>query len=135
MRPFISELFSTSSILTARSHWLDVGEFIVAFSYAYDWLYDAWTEQQRTAIMWSIIELGLQKGLQAYSTNMWFLTTNGNWNCVTNGGMIIGSLAIYNEDPSGTAKALLAQAVPNAAANCAMAPQADGTWSETSDYW
>jgi hypothetical protein len=116
-------------------HWLDVGEFIVAFAYAYDWLYDAWNQTQRDAIMWSIIELGLEKGVAAYSSNAWFLTTNGNWNCVTNGGMIVGSLAIYHEDPTGTAASLLTQAVSGAKANCAMAVQADGTWSETSDYW
>ena len=62
-------------------HWLDVAEFIVAFSYAYDWMYDAWTDTQRDAIMWSIITLGLDKGMDAYTQDSWFLSVHGNWNC------------------------------------------------------
>ncbi|MBW0476167.1 hypothetical protein O181_015882 [Austropuccinia psidii MF-1] len=116
-------------------HWLDVSEFTIAFAIAYDWLYDAWTPDQRNAIMWSIITLGLQKGIESHANNAWFLTTNGNWNCVTNGGMIVGSLAIMNEDPTGTAQKLLPLALQSASTNCVNAVSADGTWSETSDYW
>jgi hypothetical protein len=64
----------------ASSPWLDVGEFLAAFSYAYDWLYDAWTPQQRESIMLSIISLGLKKGLEAHDSNAWFLSVRGNWN-------------------------------------------------------
>ncbi|QGA19359.1 hypothetical protein EYB26_007048 [Talaromyces marneffei] len=117
------------------SHWLDVGEFLVAFSYAYDWLYDAWTHQQREALMWSMISLGLKKGLEAYDSNAWFLSVRGNWNCVTNGGMIIGSLAVYHEDPTGVAQALLPMAIENAKNYCSQAVESDGTWTETPDYW
>ena len=49
--------------------------------------------------------------------------------------MIVGSLAIYHEDPTGTAAKLLALAVPGARQNCAQAVQSNGSWSETSDYW
>lgn len=49
--------------------------------------------------------------------------------------MIIGSLAIYNEDPTGISSKLLALSVPNAEQNCAWAVQSDGTWTETPDYW
>lgn len=116
-------------------HWLDVAEFTVAFAIAYDWLYDAWTPEQRNAIMWSIITLGLQKGLESHANNAWFLTTNGNWNCVTNGGMVVGSLAIMSEDPTGTAQKMLPLALQSASTNCVDAVSSDGTWSETSDYW
>ncbi|KAG0149864.1 hypothetical protein CROQUDRAFT_73739 [Cronartium quercuum f. sp. fusiforme G11] len=116
-------------------HWLDVAEFTIGFAIAYDWMYDAWTADQRTAIMWSIITLGLQKGVESHANNAWFLTTNGNWNCVTNGGMVVGSLAIMNEDPTGTAAKLLPLALQSASTNCVNAVSSDGTWSETSDYW
>mgnify|MGYP000889977679 CR=1 FL=1 len=85
--------------------------------------------------MWSIINLGLAKGIESHANNAWFLTTNGNWNCVTNGGMVVGSLAIMNEDPTGTASKLLPLALQSAATNCVNAVSPDGTWSETSDYW
>jgi hypothetical protein len=53
----------------------------VAFALAYDWLYDAWNVTERESIMWSIIILGLSKGLEAYNENAWFLSVKGNWNC------------------------------------------------------
>jgi len=49
--------------------------------------------------------------------------------------MITGSLAIYNEDLTGTAAKLLTLAVPGAQKNCAQAVQSDGTWTETPAYW
>lgn len=116
-------------------HWLDIGEFTIAFAIAYDWLYDAWNPTQRDAIMWSIVTLGLKKGIEAYEINAWFLSVSGNWNCVTNGGIIIGALAIYHEDPTGTAARILGQAILNARQHCAQATHSDGTWAETPDYW
>lgn len=91
--------------------------------------------------MWSIINLGLQKGLNAYDGSTagnnyrWWLTVNGNWNCVCNNGLSAGALAIANEDPTGIAAQILAYTVPNAAANCANSVQTDGTWTETAAYW
>ncbi|KAK3372915.1 hypothetical protein B0T24DRAFT_649069 [Lasiosphaeria ovina] len=116
-------------------HWLDVGEFLVAFAYAYDWLYDAWSLEERTAIMWSMINLGLKKGLEAHESGARFLGVEGNWNCVTNGGMIIGALTIYHDDPTGVAKELLPRAIANVVQNCAQSVSSDGTWTETPDCW
>jgi len=119
-------------------HFLDVAEFTAAFAYAYDWMYDAWTEEQRDAIMWSILNLGLNYGLQSYTGNTgygWWQTTNGNWNCVCNGGLTMGALAILDRDPTGVAQQVLSHTVENAAANCMYAVSSDGTWSETQDYW
>ncbi|GAA95916.1 uncharacterized protein L969DRAFT_161862 [Mixia osmundae IAM 14324] len=131
-----SQYFGITGDNWNTQHFLDVGEFTAAFAYAYDWFYDAWTEDQRTAIMWSILSLGISKGITAHGTNpAWWTTTNGNWNCVCNGGLILGALAILNEDPTGQAQQLLAAAIPNAQDNCLQAVQDDGTWSETSDYW
>ena len=70
-------------------HFLDVGEFTAAFAIAYDWMFDAWTETQRDAIRWSIINLGLRYGVMAYdgtgSRYGWWTSVNGNWNCVSPG--------------------------------------------------
>lgn len=121
------------------AHFLDLAELTAAFAIGYDWLYDQWTTDQRTQIREAIINYGLKFGLSSYtdplSTYRWWQTVNGNWNCVSNGGLILGSLAIIDEDTTGTAAALLAQAVPNAVANCAMVPSTDGTGSETANYW
>jgi hypothetical protein len=120
-------------------HFLDVAEFTAAFAIGYDWLYDAWTPQQRTALMWSILVNGLQKGIQAYTdpttTFGWWRTVNGNWNCVCNNGLTMGALAVLEDDPTGWASQLLGLTIPNAEQNCAQGPSTDGTWSETPNYW
>ena len=54
----------------------------MAFSYAYDWLYEAWTPAERDAIMWTMITLGLAKAVEAYDSAAWFLSVRGNWNCM-----------------------------------------------------
>lgn len=41
----------TARLLVCSAHFLDVGEFLTAFAIGYDWFYDAWTEEQRTALM------------------------------------------------------------------------------------
>ncbi|KAH7309849.1 chondroitin AC/alginate lyase [Stachybotrys elegans] len=116
-------------------HWLDTGEFLVAFSIAYDWLYHSWDSHEKDAIMWTMINMGLKKGQQAYEEDQWFLHAKGNWNCVVNGGLIIGALAIYHEDPTGTASRILTMAIENARGNCCQGASPDGTWLETPDYW
>lgn len=60
---------------------------------------------------------------------------NGNWNCVCNGGLTIGALAILGDDTTGVASDLLGHTVDNAKENCARGPSTDGTWSETPNYW
>ncbi|SGY78606.1 BQ5605_C008g04899 [Microbotryum silenes-dioicae] len=123
-------------------HFLDVAEFTAAFAIAYDWLYDAWTEEQRTAIRWSITNLGLSYGLKVYQDPdgaaegySWWRLQPGNWDCVCTNGLIMGALAIANEDTTGIAAKVLAYATANSAEVCAMAVQADGTWTETPNYW
>lgn len=127
------------------AHFLDVAEFTNAFAIAYDWLYDYWSAEQKTAIMWSILNLGLHHGYlsltgdSSASSYYWWTGNpneiNGNWNCVCNGGMTLGALAILGDDPSGMAERILALTVPNAKANCLNGVHPDGTWAETANYW
>ncbi|KAI5474361.1 heparinase II/III family protein [Pseudohyphozyma bogoriensis] len=124
------------------AHFLDLAEFLTGFAIAYDWMYEAWTADQRTAIMWSMITLGLDYGYNALAdpsgagaAYSWWSTVNGNWNCRCNGGMIIGALAIMNEDPTGVAGNILPLALASQQTYCSNAPSSDGTWSETANYW
>ena len=60
---------------------------------AYDWFYDYWSEEQRSAIMWSILNLGLKYGNDVYvdpsgagaDFSWWSMSPSntGNWNCVS----------------------------------------------------
>ena len=111
-----------------------------AFGIAYDWLYDYWTDTQKSQIISSLIYYGLQPGLDAYTNasnyNGWWKTnTTGNWNCVCNAGLTIASLAILGDDTTGIAQQLLGLTVDNAKSNCAYAVTDDGSWTETPNYW
>ncbi|KAH9857983.1 chondroitin AC/alginate lyase [Lenzites betulinus] len=120
------------------THFLDTAEFSAAFAIAYDWLHDAWTDDQRTQILSSMKTYGLEVGLNAFSnssTGWWANNIEGNWNCVCNSGLTMGALAILEDDTTGLAEQLLAKTIPNALANCIWAVSSDGTWSETANYW
>jgi hypothetical protein len=54
---------------------------------------------------------------------------------VSNAGLMLGALAIYNEDPTGTAAQILPDTIANSQQYCAHAISSDGTWLETPDYW
>jgi len=120
------------------NHFLDTAEFTAAVAIGYDWLHDVWTSDQKTQMRSVMIKYGLQPGLSVYTANAgfgWWTGVNGNWNCVSNGGLTLGSLAILDDDTTGTAKQLLGFTVDNAKKNCANGPSTDGTWSETANYW
>jgi hypothetical protein len=92
-------------------------------------------------IRFTMLKYGLQPGLLVYTTptavsyGWWTNNITGNWNCVSNGGLIIGSLAILGEDDTGTAEQILSFAIDNAKANCAFGVTSDGSWAETANYW
>lgn len=122
------------------AHFLDTAEMTAAFGIGYDWMYEMWTDDQKSQIRSTMIKYGLSLGQTAYgadpkATGWWKSNTTGNWNCVCNGGLTLGSLAILGDDTTGSAEALLALTVDNAKQNCALAPSTDGTWAETANYW
>jgi hypothetical protein len=111
-----------------------------AFAIAYDWMYDAWTPDQKTTIVSDMIQYGLNYGVSAYTTQVtvtgwWTNNITGNWNCVCNSGLTMGSLAILGDDTTGVAQQLLGLTVDNANQNCVFAVSNDGTWAETANYW
>jgi hypothetical protein len=123
------------------AHFLDTAEFTAAFGIAYDWMHDAWTSDQQAAIRGAMITYGLNQAIAAWTDpsnfNGWWKSVGiyGNWNCVCNGGLTLGALAILGDDTSGIAETILATTVPNANTNCVYAPSSDGTWAETPNYW
>jgi hypothetical protein len=122
------------------NHFLDVAEFSAAYAIAYDWCYDAWQDQQKEQIRFTLNTYGLGPGVAAYNDpsvfiGWWKTNTTGNWNCVCNNGLTMASLAILDDDTVGNAQTLLGLTVDNAKENCAMAVSNDGTWAETPNYW
>ena len=114
-------------------HFLDTAEMTAAFGIAYDWLYDAWTPEQRGALRKAIVELGLKPALAVYHRGNWWAAAKHNWNQVCNGGIGIGALALADEEPE-LAGELIAEAVQSLPiAMREFGP--DGAWGEGPGYW
>jgi hypothetical protein len=104
-------------------------------------MYEGWSDDDKSWIRSTMIQYGLNFGIAGYTdpsvyTGWWKnVGIYGNWNCVCNGGLTIGALAILGDDTTGTAQKILGLTVPNAVTNCVYAPSSDGTWAETPNYW
>lgn len=117
------------------SHFLDTAEMTHALAIGYDWLYADLTEQQRQTIRRAIVEKGLQPGLRAYGGDRtgWWRNAHHNWNQVCNGGLIIGALAVADEEPE-----VAGQIIHHALSSLPKAMKSfapDGGWEEGPGYW
>lgn len=114
-------------------HFLDTAEMTHALAIAYDWLYDAWTADQRKTIREAMIRHGLKPGLAVYESGRGWHRSEHNWNQVCNGGLSMGALAIADEEPK-LAGAILHHAIASVPrAMRSYAP--DGAWGEGPGYW
>lgn len=80
-----------------ENEFLNTAEFMEGLAIAYDWLYDAWTPEQRQILEDAIINKGLVKTLEAYNKNVWWIRTyprTNNWNAVCNGASVLALMAI-----------------------------------------
>lgn len=113
------------------SHFLDVGEMVMAVAIGYDWLYDRMTQLQRQTAKDAIVEKGfIPADDEIYAG---FYNLANNWNQVCCGGLLYGALATYEEHPE-TARGLTdlyVKSVPFAL-SC-YAP--DGGYPEGFNYW
>ncbi|MBW3636175.1 MAG: heparinase II/III family protein [Armatimonadetes bacterium] len=114
-------------------HFLDTAEMTYAFAVGYDWAYDAWTPEQRTFIRRTMVEKGLNAGLENYRRGAWWIKATNNWNQVCNGGMILGALAVADEEPAVANEIIRHALVSLPYSMREYAP--DGGWNEGPSYW
>ncbi len=83
------------------SHFLDTAEMSNAVGIGYDWLYDYLAPDERAAIRKGLIRNGLQPGLDGFTKNpaAWWTKATHNWGQVCEGGLMVGCLAIADEEP------------------------------------
>lgn len=126
-------------------HILDTGELLYGAAIGYDWMYDAWTEEQKKTIEEATLKLGIEVVRSAYYGKLHtsqkfghlsggtFVSGTTNFNVVANGGMTAACMAfgdIYPEECfDGASKAI--QSLMN------MLPkfEPDGAWEEGPNYW
>lgn len=110
------------------SHYLDVGEMTMAVAIGYDWLFNYLKESTRKKIRTAIVD-------KAFETAEigGFYNRNNNWNQVCNAGLVLGALAIY-EDEKEKADYIIKKAVETVPlAMDSYLP--DGAYPEGFSYW
>lgn len=114
-------------------HYLDTSELTCAFAYAYDWMYDAWTDGQRRVIRGAIVEHGLKTAWDVYSGRCVWYSWENNMNTVNNSGIALGAMAVADEVPELSGKIILEalKSIQNSITRYAP----DGAYREGPNYW
>ena len=118
-------------------HALDVGEMASGVAVGYDWMYDAFTPEQR-----AVIEKGVYNNC-FYDYNILYSTGKGamsqlaigdsNWNNICSGGVSLMSIAMMDVYPEISEKILSSAIRCIEPAIVRFAP--DGAWYEGASYW
>ena len=114
-------------------HFLDTAEMTHAFAIGYDWLYDAWTPEQRATLQQAIVEKGLKAALPLYRAHSGWTRVRHNWNQVCNGGIGMGGLALADVEPQLAGEIMHDALESIQLAMAEFAP--DGAWKEGPGYW
>ena len=114
-------------------HFLDTAEMTHAFAIGYDWLYAAWTPDQRTILRNAIVAKALTPALALYRGQKSWTRMRHNWNQVCNGGIGMGALALADVEPHLAGEILHDAMQSIQLAMAEFAP--DGAWKEGPGYW
>ncbi len=135
--------------LEAIGNWPDWGSdaylctahIIFAYAVCYDWMYDQWTEPERTNIENWMLNKGMSQAIlnyEGYTTSTTdFTTSKINWNNVCNGSNMVGAIALAGEltgDYAGVADYVItkaAKAIPYSFVDLTE----DGAYAEPLSYW
>jgi hypothetical protein len=115
------------------SHFLDTAEMTTALALGYDWLYAELRPDERARIRRGIVELGLKPSLAEYHTGKGWSRADHNWNLVCNAGMIVGALAVAEDEPKLSSEILACAEISVRKPMAHFAP--DGGWPEGPMYW
>lgn len=128
----IAEMLAVSAFADWNpSHFLDVGEMVMAVAIGYDWLYDHMTGAERRTVSQAIYEKGfVPADNEDYAG---FYNLDNNWNQVCCGGLLYGALATYEDRPELSAELIdvYVKSVPFALRSYAP----DGGYPEGFHYW
>ncbi|MFV2069535.1 MAG: heparinase II/III family protein, partial [Pirellulales bacterium] len=119
-----------------KKHFLDTAEMTHALAIGYDWLYDQWSDAERTILRDAIVQMGLRPAMAVYenkSTHWGWHRSHHNWNQVCNGGVSLGALAVAEVEPKLAARVLHQAAQSITIAMEQFAP--DGACVEGPGYW
>ncbi len=110
-------------------HYLDVAEMTTGLAIGYDWLFNDLPASDRATLRATIVNKGIAQARNGHKT---FRHTN-NWNQVCIGGMVLGALAVQEDEPE-LARDLFAAAQKEILTGLD-AYKPDGAYPEGPGYW
>ena len=111
------------------SHFLDVAEMTAGLALGYDWLYHDLPAAERAMIRQAIVDKGIAQARHGHRT----FGLTYNWGQVCIGGMVLGALAVQEDEPELAAD--LIAAAQRDAFTALGAYQPDGVYPEGPGYW
>lgn len=121
------------------AHFLDVGETSFAVAIGYDWLYAQLTPSERAQLRQALLQKCLEPANTAYNAGarndryVEWAKAMSNWNQVCNSGVLVGALAIADEEPEVARKIIVGARASIPRGLAAYAP--DGQYPEGPGYW
>ncbi|MBR3762671.1 MAG: discoidin domain-containing protein [Lachnospiraceae bacterium] len=118
-------------------HALDIGELAAAVAIGYDWMYHAFTEEQRAVIEKGLYNNAFYDAIDMYQgefTYMYALSYGeDNWCTVVSGGLAMAALAMMDVYPEVASNVL--QHAIKASDNYLFHMAPEGAWYEGPHYW
>jgi hypothetical protein len=111
------------------SHFLDVAEMTAGLAIGYDWLFNDLSADDRTLLRAAIIGKGISQARNGHKTFRY----RNNWNQVCIGGMVLGAMAVQDDEPALAADVFAAARKEALAGLDAYQP--DGVYPEGPGYW
>jgi len=119
------------------SHFLDGSEFARAIAFAYDWIYDEWTEEERMFMRNSVMDLYYVNALKQLRTGMGsWLSQRSNW--IEVGACGVGLCALAFGDEKGyedLCNEMLNRTIGHLPEKGMFMFAPDGAYSEGMSYW
>ncbi|WP_293854748.1 heparinase II/III family protein [uncultured Alsobacter sp.] len=111
------------------AHFLDVAEMTTGMAIGYDWLRREIPTDERALVRRAIVDKGIAQVRNGHPT----FRMKNNWGQVCIGGMVLGALAVGDEEPELAAAVLAAGKAEAFTALAAYKP--DGVYPEGPSYW
>jgi hypothetical protein len=133
-RVFLDRAREEMLAVAAFSDWhpdpyLDLAEMTTGMAISYNWLFSDLSADDRAALRAAIVDKGIAQARNGHRT---FRSTN-NWNQVCIGGMVLGALAVEDDEPALAADLLAAARQGVLIGLNAYRP--DGVYPEGPAYW
>lgn len=111
------------------AHFLDVAEMTAGLAIGYDWLFDDLPADERATLRAALVGHGIAQARHGHRT----FRAAHNWSQVCIGGMVLGALAVQEDEPALVRDLLAAARADVSSGLGAYAP--DGAYPEGPGYW